>query len=231
MHGNNLVPVVEACCYTDPLCPWSWAMAPHWSRLRREFGPRLAWRDVMGGMIPNWQSYEDPVNCVHSPAQMGPQWYQVRRLLDVPLDERIWHEDPPSSSYPACLAVKAAGRQGVEAGAAYLHLVREAVMLRRRNVARGEVLAALAETLATAPPPAVVFDAGRFRDDLVGPEVRDAFHDDLRALRYAGIARLPTLTLRGPSGPGIALVGYRSYETLRDALWQLDPESRTPCAV
>ena len=33
---------------------------------------------------------------------------QTRHVSGMPIDDRIWLEDPPSSSYLACLAVKAA---------------------------------------------------------------------------------------------------------------------------
>jgi len=220
------VPAVQITYYTDPLCPWSWALEPHWRRLRCESDARLACRYVMGGMIADWRSYHDPLNSVHNPAQMALQCYQVRQLTGVPIDERLLREDPPDSSYPACLAVKAAERQGADAGDAYLRSLREAAMLEARNVARGDVLLSLAEVLAGSPPPGVAFDVDRFREDLLGPEVPEAFQDDLRDVRYRNIDRFPTLVLRAGDRPGIALVGYRPYEVLREALGRLIPDLR-----
>jgi predicted DsbA family dithiol-disulfide isomerase len=218
--------VVAITDYTDPLCAWSWALEPHRCRLRAEFGGRLAWRSVMGGMIADWRTYHDPLNSIHNPSQLGPHWFQVRQLTGVTLDERIWHEDPPASSYPACLAVKAAERQGSQAGEAYLHRLRAAVMGSRRNIARAEVLLALAEELADDRSRGLGFDVERFRDDLVGPEVRDAFQEDLREVRYRGIDRFPTLVLRAGDEPEIALAGYRPYEILREALARVAPDLR-----
>jgi predicted DsbA family dithiol-disulfide isomerase len=209
--------------YTDPLCPWSWAFEPQWRRLRAEFGDRLARRHVMGGMIADWRSFHDPINGVHNPAQMAVQWYEARRMTGMPLDERIWHESPPSSSYPACLAVKAAGRQGPDAADSYLRRLREAVMVDRRDVARGEVLLAIADELADDRPTGLAFDADRFRDDLVAPEVAEAFHEDLREVSYRAIRRFPTLVFRAGDGPEIALVGHRPYAIIRSVLDRLAP--------
>jgi predicted DsbA family dithiol-disulfide isomerase len=155
---------------------------------------------------------------------MGLQCYQVRQLTGMPLDEQVWRDDPPSSSYPACLAVKAAERQSPGAGEAYLRRVREAVMLRRRNVARGEVLMELAQDVAGDPSLGFVFDAERFVDDLLGSEVKEAFHDDLRQVAYRNISRFPTLVLRVEGKLGIALAGYRPYEVIRRALVELIPD-------
>ncbi len=224
--GPAVAPGVEVIYFTDPLCPWSWAFEPQWRRLLNVYGGQITVRLAMGGMIADWKSFHDPIHSIHNPSQMAAQWYEVRRTTAVPVDERIWHDDPPGSSYPACLAVKAAEQQGAEAGAAYLRLVREAVMAGRRNVARGEVLADLADALAADPPPGVVFDAGQFRVDLVGAGARDAFHDDIREVRYRNIARFPTLVLRADAGAGIAVVGYRPFAILAAALTQLAPELR-----
>jgi putative protein-disulfide isomerase len=57
--------------YTDPLCSWSWAFEPQWRYLRYNCGERLTWRYRMGGLLPDWQSYQDPFNDVGNPAQMG----------------------------------------------------------------------------------------------------------------------------------------------------------------
>ena len=62
------MPAVDVIYYTDPLCSWSWAFEPVWRRLRYELGDQLAWRYRMGGMIPDWRHYADPLNDVASPA-------------------------------------------------------------------------------------------------------------------------------------------------------------------
>ena len=202
-HGDEAAraALVEVTYYTDPLCPWSWVLEPQCNRLRFTFGDQLAWRHVLGGMIPDWKSYHDPLNEVHNPAQMAQQCYCAQQQTGMPLDERVWRADPPASSYPACLAVKAAERQGREAGEAYLRRVREAVMLGRRNVARGEVLMDLAEELAGDRSYRFRFDQERFREDLLGPEALEALQRDLSQVKSENIVRFPTLILRAPGAP------------------------------
>src|SRR4051812_21150284 len=89
------VPHLEVTCYTDPLCPWSWAMEPQWRRFRSEYGVQLDWRNVMGGMIADWPSYNDALNSIHNPAQMAAHWYHIRQLTGAPFDETLWSDDPP----------------------------------------------------------------------------------------------------------------------------------------
>src|SRR4051794_1053500 len=170
----------------------------------------------MGGMIVDWRTYRDPLNAVQNPGQMALQCYQVRHSTGVPLDERIWLDDPPASSYPACLAVKAAERQSPQAAELYLGRLRRAVMVQRRNIARWEVLQTLAEEAEAEEPKR--FDASRFADDLNGEEVVSAFRDDLMQVRYRQIDRFPSLLIAPAKGPSALLVGYRPYEALRQAL-------------
>jgi predicted DsbA family dithiol-disulfide isomerase len=212
--------------YTDPLCSWSWAFEAQWRRLRYECGDRLGWRYHMGGLIADWGSYDDPFNAIHSPAQMGPQWFQVRHMSGMPLDERIWQEDPPASSYPACIAVKAAQRQGQAVAEGYLRRLREAVMIERRNIARRDILLAVAQETAREPVMGTRLDLDRFRDDLGAPETVEAFRQDLRDAAYYAIGRFPTLILQRLDGRGLVLVGYRPYEALCSALEHLVPDLR-----
>lgn len=205
--------------YTDPLCSWSWAFEPQWRRLRQECGDQLDWQYHMAGMISDWQQYSDPLNDISRPVQMAPQWYEVKAISGMPLEDRLWYEDPPASSYPGCIAVKAAERQGAEAGDRYLRMLREAAMLQRRNIARREVRVSLAHELAAVLP---VFDADRFAADLDNPEVLESFRTDIKEARYLEISRFPTLLLRAGDRRAV-LTGYRPYAALQEALATLDP--------
>ena len=212
--------------FTDPLCSWSWAFEAQWRRLRYECSGRLGWRYRMGGLIAGWQSYDDPFNAICNPAQMGPQWFQVHEISGMPLDACIWRENPPSSSYPACIAVKAAERQGQEIAEVYLRRLREAAMMERLNIARQDILLAVARQTARESAGSSALDLDRFCADLDTPEPVEAFRQDLRDAAYHGIGRFPTLILRGVDGRGIVLVGYRPYDALCAALEHLVPGLR-----
>ncbi|MGE3508108.1 MAG: DsbA family protein, partial [Vicinamibacterales bacterium] len=192
--------------FTDPLCCWSWALEPVWRQIRERRGDRLRLTVVLGGMIESWTSFRDPLNDVGTPAQLAPLWHWAARTTGVPIDPSIWHVDPPASSYPASVAVKAAGLQSAEAGERYLALTREAVMLRRLNVARRDILLQIAGELAVAMPGA--FDVARFAADLGSEAALEAFRADLQHSRFLRIGRFPTIVVHGVQESRIA-VGYR----------------------
>lgn len=201
--------------YTDPLCCWSWALEPVWREIRQRYGSALSWTVVLGGMIESWATFRDPMNDIGAPPQLAPLWHLAGRATGVPIDPAIWHVDPPASSYPASVAVKAALLQGTDAGERYLALAREAVMTRRLNIARRDVLLQLADELSLVKPRS--FDAARFSDDLVGEDAREAFRADLQRVRFLRIGRFPTIVAHGPSGSRIA-VGYRPAAAMEEML-------------
>lgn len=173
-------------------------------------------------MIAGWDRYSDPIKDVSRPIQMGPLWRQAQQVSGMPIDDQIWVEDPSSSSYPACLACKVAEQQSADAAERYLRCLREAVMCERRNIAREDVLLAVADELAASALD--VFDAAQFRADLDSPAALEAFQEDLKETRYREIGRFPTLTLHRGGAPGIILVGYRPYDVLRAALLRVVPD-------
>lgn len=211
---------VAIVCYTDPLCCWSWGLQPQLQRLLAEH-PGISIEYRMGGLIPDWTSFSDPLNSIFKPAQMGPMWMQASHLTGRKIDDLIWVKDPPSSSYPACIAVKTAALQSAEAEALMLESLSEAVMTRCQNISKIKVLAAVAEKLGDTYPE--VFDTARFRKDYNGTESREAFRQDLNEVKLQKVGRFPTLTITNGSQSGVRITGFRPYEALLEAINQVNP--------
>jgi putative protein-disulfide isomerase len=202
--------------YTDPLCCWSWAFEPVWQRFCENYGEQIERRYVMGGMIPDWKRYTDPVNNVSAPVQMGPVWMHASAVTHVPMDYTIWHSDPPSSSYPSCIAVRNAFLQSQSAGEVYLSAVRRAVMVDRRNIARQDVLDAIANEVSARTNN--VFNVTTFADPEHQTLAREAFRQDLQKIAFHKIGRFPTITLVNAQGKGLIMPGYRPFERLRQGM-------------
>lgn len=205
--------------YTDPLCCWSWALEPHWEKLRRAFGPNIRWKYVMSGMIQDWKSYNDPMNAISRPAQFGPVWMHASQMSGSEIDYSIWYKDPPASSYPSCIAVKCAALQSAEAAERLLRRLRIAVMTQGLNIARESVILELAQQLSTTNPETFTYD--KFQTAWTGGAGVEAFRDDLQQTRFLKIGRYPTLTFTNGEARGIMITGYRPYDVLKDALGQM----------
>jgi len=103
------------------------------------------------------------------------EWLDASDQSGMPLDPRVWQESPLRSSYPACMAVKAAAEQGPEAAERYLRSLREGIMCRRRRLDSTEPLVEEARTAD--------LDVQRFRIDLESHAIVEAFGADLEVTR------------------------------------------------
>lgn len=168
----------------------------------------------MGGMIADWKKFNDPFNAVDRPAQMGPIWMEARHKTGVAINDAIWVENPPASSYPACIAVKTAALQSFEASEVYLQSVWKAVMVDSMDISKKDILLEIAYNIGVHRPQILDFD--RFSDDFGSDQSRDTFRTDLRQVAFSQIGRFPTMTFN-KGGKGIILTGYRPYEILVDA--------------
>lgn len=209
--------------YTDPLCCWSWSFEPQWRRLRYEYSDIISWKYVMGGMLSDWNTYNDPVNTINRPGQMGPLWKEARHVSGMPINDRIWVEHPPKSSYPACLAVKAAELQGQKAGDRFLRKVREAVMLNMMDVSDKEVLLQIARELEEEYPETISYQ--QFKADLSTKKSLHLLKADLRKVKARGISRYPSLVIKKKGKRGLIITGYRPYEVLVQALRKIKPDA------
>jgi predicted DsbA family dithiol-disulfide isomerase len=152
--------------HTDPACPASWAAEPVLRRLAVEFGADLSITYVMGGLAREYEApYEARVM----------EWLDASDRSGMPVDPRLWSEGPIGSTYPACMAVKAAAEQGAEAEARYLRALREGLMCFRRRLDSKEAL--VEEARGTG------LDVSRFRIDLDSHAIVEAFGADLDATR------------------------------------------------
>ena len=168
--------------HTDPACPGSWAAEPVLRRLMVEFGADLSITYVLGGLAREYEApYESRVM----------EWLEHADRSGMPFDPRLWAEGPIRSTYPACMAVKAAAEQGPEAAGRYLRALREGLMCFRRRLDAKEALVEEARGAG--------LDVARFRIDLDSNAIVEAFAADLEATRAHG-RELPFFVV-GDDGP------------------------------
>ena len=143
-----------------------------------EFGDQLGITYVMGGLA---REFEDDL------CSLVIAWLDDAAQSGMPLDPRVWERDSVRSTYPACIAFKAAAEQGPAAAERYLRVLREGFMCHRRRLDGPEAL--LEEGRRAG------LDLQRFRIDLESNASLEAFGNDLEesrtipdAAREAGLA-------------------------------------------
>ena len=194
---------VRARYYTDPACSASWAAEPALRRLMVEFGPDLQLELVMSGLAREYSPGDA--------ARLVPEWLDAADRSGMPVDPRLWSEGPIRSTYPACMAVKAATEQSEDGGYRYLRALREGLMCFRRKLDTTEALVEEARQAG--------LDAGRFRIDLESHATVEAFGNDLEQARSVpdGSRAFPTLAVGEDEATRWVSAG-QPYEAWRDAM-------------
>jgi hypothetical protein len=188
-----------------------------------EFGDSLAWTYVMGGLTRDFTSHDDGGEKMFR--WLLTHWLDVSEKGGMPLDSRIWSEGPISSSFPACMGVKAATEQASDGGYGYLRALREGLFCFRRKLDNTEALVEEARGAG--------LDVQRFRVDLGSHAIVEAFGADLEATReipdgarersgtstVSGPERVtfPTMEFTGDDGVRHHVYGFQPYEDYAEA--------------
>lgn len=201
------IAAVHTYYYTDPMCPWSWALEPTLRKLALEFAGGLDIRFVMCGMA---REVGDPTHVIEEMLEAADE-------SGMPVDARLWLAGAPRSSHPACLAVKAAAEQGDPAR--YLRRLREGLLCRRRKLDTAD---ALIEEARAVPG----LDVERLRLALSSHGVLEAFAADIERCgavtpeHYSSGServKLPSLEFVGGDGAVHGVYGPSDFGTLRAA--------------
>jgi putative protein-disulfide isomerase len=200
---------------TDPACAASWGVEPMVRRLMVEFGDQLQFTYVMGGLAREWSGAEH--------ADQMANWLEEAERSRMPFDPLIWTKAPLKSSYPACMAMKAATDQGQ--AEPYLRALREGIFCERRKLDTPDALTDVASRVG--------LNVDRFKLDIASNHVVEQFGNDLEiardvpeAARAAGQVEpaagrervaLPTLYFTGDGGARHDVYGVAAYEDYRQA--------------
>jgi putative protein-disulfide isomerase len=189
--------------FTDPYCPWSWAVEPHLRRLEVEFGDRVRPSFVIVGLH---RRIEDPEKLALAALDAGAE-------SGMPVDARVFLRDPPASTHPAGLALHAVAEQdgGARVGA-FLRRLREAIFVEGRRMDSAPALLDAARETGG-------LDLERLKLDFGSAAILEAFGADIE--RGRGVTT-PALEVDGRR-----VEGYVPYERWREALG-LEPAASRP---
>jgi predicted DsbA family dithiol-disulfide isomerase len=208
--------------YTDPHSVWCWGCEPVIRRLEYLYPGRVSVDVRMGGLFEDFGPMRE-----YFTRMSGGRWKDsvlaflsaVAKQHRMPSNAERMMEglDDFQSTWPACIAVKAAEFQGKDRGNVYLRHLRQASIVEGRRIHQRPVQVDVAGEAG--------LDVPRFSGALDDGSAAKAFHQDLHECRRLEIAGFPTFTLR--KGLVISRVeGYQTWDAFDRALRQLDPDLR-----
>jgi putative protein-disulfide isomerase len=166
-----------------------------------EFGKGLEITYVMGGLA---REFEEDLSDLVS------EWLDAAAASGMPIDPRIWHSDGVRSTYPACIAFRAAAEQGAQVATRYLRVLREGFMCHGRKLDGAEALVAEARRAGLDPQ--------RFRIDLESNAILEAFGADLEESRTVpAAAREAGLATEGSHGSYVERLAFPSLRLIPEA--------------
>jgi putative protein-disulfide isomerase len=201
--------------FTDPICSACWSIEPQLRKLLLEYAGSIELEYHMGGLLPSWEVYN--AGGISKPADVAHHWEEMSRYFEMPIDGDVWLEDPLSSSYPPCIAVKAAEIQGPVKAANFLRRVREMVFLEKKNITRWEHLKQAAWETG--------LDTAQLVADYNG-KAQQMFRDDLALAGQLGVRGFPALFFRDCMNNQTTVYGFRPYAELEQALLKLVPNAK-----
>ena len=176
----------------------------------------------MGGLIRDWNNYYDPVNNVYRPIHMGAMWLQAQQVTGVTMNHKIWINDPPSSSIPACLAFKCIEKQSPLAADLFIKLLREKLMLENINISNIDIVLNIAQKIINISSDKI--DPDQFSSDFRSGTGHQLLQQDFEKINRLKIIHFPTLIFIENNNIKCKIEGYHTYNQLIDVIKSDLPE-------
>jgi putative protein-disulfide isomerase len=211
--------LLEVTWYTDPHNIWCWGCEPMIRRLEVVYADSVRLRVRQGGLFEDFSPVREQW------ARMsGGRWTDsVRAFFEavgsqhrMPMDSdrMIQAVDDFNSTWPACIAAKAADLQGPEAGRRYLRALREAWCLDARAIHRVGVQTDVAREAG--------LNLDAFANALEDGSADRAFQEDRSECARLQVTGFPTFTI-GDAHASIRLNGWQPWEVFEEVLRKVDP--------
>jgi len=182
MPGGNVLssPPIKIVHFADPWCWWSWGLEPVLQRLKDVYGDGVEIEYRMGG---TFEKLEEWMHEYGVDDKSTIEWIRESTAMHgMPLDPAYILRT--KSTYPACLAFKAAELQDRVKAERYLRRMMEGFMVEGRTATPDE-LAILAGQVG--------LDGERIKRDMTSKKVQDAFAADRKEMTESGVNFLSLL--------------------------------------
>ena len=214
---------------TDPVCPWCWGEEPFFRKLETHFPNLITWRNVMGGLVEDMNK--------NKPADIDADTYYNKENKDfithcletaekhgMPIRTEGFNlfSETENSSFPLCIAFKAAQIANAEKADLFLYNLRAAAMAEARQAI------AEAELIAIADESGI--DIAAFLDPLNDGSAEKAFWQDVEEAKKLKVEVFPTFVFEY-EGKQMPLKNFRDYNTMAAMIKAVSSGKLLPQAV
>ena len=122
----------------DPMCSWCYAFSPSWAALQQDLPQDIQVVYLLGGLAPD-TTEPMPLSMQKNIQQA---WQRIEQTVPgIQFNWDFWsHNTPMRSTYPACRAVLAAGKQRAKAAFEMVRAIQMAYYQKAQNPSLPETL-------------------------------------------------------------------------------------------
>ncbi|NLC32607.1 MAG: DsbA family protein [Clostridiales bacterium] len=212
--------------FTDPVCVWCYATEPVMRAIEMRY-PQVEIRYIMGGMVRDFNDFEDPDNDI-MPARGGvneqvmAHWLQSYPRHHMPIRAEGFHlfDEQHSSTYSQSIACKAAQLAAPRRAEAYLRALRVAAIAQARQISRPKVQLEIARECAI---PIDTFQAA-----MQDGSAKRAFQVDLGLTQASGVDVFPTFMVKSSRAQEMKMRGFNTFEDFEQVFKKLSGGDMTP---
>ncbi len=187
----------------DPMCSWCWGFAPALRQLLNVLDDTTRMQYVMGGLAPD----SDEPMPEETREYVKQQWRLVFEQTGAEFNWDFWGNcQPRRSTYPACRAVIAAGKQGEHLSPKMIFAIQHAYYEQARNPSDTSTLLQLATELG--------LDFKQFSSDINSEKTQKLLQQDFTIRSSLGAEHFPSLFLETEEGIKCLSAGYTDSATL-----------------
>ena len=142
--------LVDVIHFADPWCWWSWGLEPVLSSLKEVYGDQINVVYKMGGITDDVSEWRREYDVVDDQALKA--WItESTSLTGMPADNEYYLKSGVKTTWPACVAFKAAQLQGEELAERFLRRLMEVIALDAKDVSSEESLVEVGKEVGLDP--------------------------------------------------------------------------------
>ncbi len=167
---------VEVVHFADPWCWWSWGLEPIIRRLKEVYGDQIKVTYKTAGFGHHIHEWRQDYDVVEDQALLAWINHSIS-LTKMPFDPQYILKTKVESTWPACMAVKAAQLQSEELGNHFFRRMMETIQVGAKNGSEEEVYLRVAEEVG--------LDAAQLRKDAKSRKAVELFEEDMKAMNVS----------------------------------------------
>ncbi len=202
----------------DPMCSWCWAFRPVWQALKQSLPCQIEIHNSLGGLAADTA---EPMP-LELQQKLQSIWHNIQKA--VPRTEfnfDFWHlNQPRRSTYPACRAVIAARKQGLEYEEKMILAIQQAYYLKAQNPSDDNTLISLANDIG--------LNAFEFKRQLKQPETEQQLSQEIAFNQSIQATSFPSLVLENDGVFCAIPIDYLDEKMMLQAILEV---FRTPFGI